>query len=118
MSIEKKRTIFGENKTILKYAGNLFQNVLVKVNASDVTEVDGKRILKGGTILSEDGKIVDGTTITDDNAFGLVYRDIDFTYSNGTETVPVTIFGFIDESVLPEVVSSTAKLKMNMLKFL
>lgn len=118
MSISTTQTIFGENKTILALAGELFQNVNVKVLKADVAEVDGKRILKAGTLLSKEGKIVDGTTITNDKAFGLVYREIDFTNSHGNENVPVTIFGFIKESILPVVIPSAAKSAMPMIKFL
>ncbi|ASN68281.1 hypothetical protein 10S11_19 [uncultured Caudovirales phage] len=118
MSIERKQTYVGENKTILQFAGELFQNMSVKVNKSDVPEVDGKRILKAGTVISKDGKIVDGTKVTNDKACGLVYRDIDFTYSNGTETIPVTIFGFIKESALPKAVSEESKAVMKMIMFM
>lgn len=118
--IENTQTYMGENKTILQFAGELFQNAMVKINKSDVAlDVStGKRILKAGTVISKDGKIVDGTTVTNDKAFGLVYRDIDFTLSNGTETIPVTIFGFIKESTLPNTVPDAAKLAMKMLMFL
>lgn len=118
MSIERKQTYMGENKTILQFAGELFQNVLVKVKKSDVPESDGKRILKAGTIITKDGEIVDGTKITNDKAYGLVYRTIDFTYSNGTETIPVTIFGFVNESALPKAVVEEAKAAMKMIMFM
>ncbi|WP_368488390.1 hypothetical protein [Clostridium sp. BJN0013] len=118
--IENTKTYMGENKTILQFAGELFQNTMVKVNKTDIAldGTTGKRILKAGTIVSKDGKIVDGTTITNDKAFGLVYRDIDFTLSNGTETIPITIFGFINESKLPAAVPTDAKTVMKMLMFL
>ncbi|ENK0558491.1 hypothetical protein FDC49_10495 [Clostridium sporogenes] len=118
MSIERSQSYMGENKTILQFAGELFQNAMVKVKKADVKEADGKRILKSGTVISKDGKIVDGSTVTNDKAFGLVYRDVNLTYSHGTETVPVTIFGFIKESTLPEAVSPEAKTAMKMLMFL
>lgn len=118
MSIEKSKSYMGENKTILALAGELFQNVNVKVAKVDINTslVDG--ILKAGTILSKDGKVVDGTTITDDKSYGLVYSDINFTDSNGKETVPVTIFGFIKESTLPKAPSTAAKMAMKMLLFM
>lgn len=118
MSYETSQTYMGENKTILKFAGELFQNTIVKVAKTDVAEVDGKRILAAGTVISKDGKVVDGTVVTHDKAFGLVYKDVNFTYSSGTETVPVTIFGFIDESALPAEVAAEAKTAMKMLMFL
>lgn len=113
MSYERQQSYMGENKTILQFAGELFQNVSVKVKKVDVPEVNGKRILKAGTILDKNGK-----KVNDGTAFGLVYRDIDFTYSNGTENVPVTIFAFIKTSVLPEVPSDTAKTALKMVQFL
>jgi hypothetical protein len=118
MSIEKSNAYMGENKTILELAGELFQNINVKVSKADISSslVDGR--LKAGTILSKDGKVVDGTTITDDKAYGLVYSDINFTNSNGKETVPVTIFGFIKESTLPKAPSPAAKTAMKMLLFM
>ena len=108
----------GENKTILALAGELFQNVNIKVAKADVPTVDGKKVLAAGTILSKDGKIVDGTTITNDKAFGLVYASKDFTNSNGNESVSVIIFGFIKEANLPATVPAAAKTAMKMLTFL
>lgn len=118
--IENTKTYMGENKTILQFAGELFQNVGIKINSTDfeLDSATGKRIVKAGTVISKDGKIVDGTTITNDKAFGLVYRDVDLTLSNGTETIPVTVFGFINEAVLPAEVPVDAKAAMKMLMFL
>lgn len=111
--VETKQTYMGENKSILQFAGELFQNTMIKVQKTNVPEVNGKRILKAGTIVNATGvKANDGT------AFGVVYRDVDFTLSNGTETIPVTIFGFIKKSALPEVPAETAKTALNMIKFL
>jgi hypothetical protein len=117
--LETKQTYMGENKTILKLAGELFQNVNVKVLAADVAaDSNGKKLLKAGTVFTKNGKIVDGTTITNDQAFGLVYATKDFTHSNGNETVSVLIFGFVDESVLPAAVPAAAKTAMKMVSFL
>ena len=118
MSYENKQTYMGENKTILEFAGELFQNAMVKVKKIDIAEAEGKRVLKAGTIISKDGKVVDGSTVTNDKAFGLVYRDVDFTYSNGTETIPVTIFGFVKEKALPKTVPEEAKTALKMIQFL
>lgn len=114
---ETHKEYSGQSKTILKY-GQHFQNVLVKVNKADVPLKNGKNMLLAGTLLSADGKIVDGTTVTNDKAFGLVYNDRDFTNSNGTETVAVTIFGFIDSKNLPATIPDAAKNVMKMLYFL
>lgn len=117
--ITTQQNHLAQSKTILKYGQN-FQNVIVKVDKADVP-VDsstGTKILRAGTILSQNGKIVDGTTVAGDKAFGLVYNDKDFTNSNGTENVAVTIFGFIDSKVLPAAIPDTAKTAMRMLYFL
>ncbi|WP_443660484.1 hypothetical protein [Clostridium algidicarnis] len=113
MSIETIKTYMGENKTILQFAGELFQNTLIKVKKTDVPEVAGKRILKAGTIVN-----ATGVKANDATAFGVVYRDVDFTLSNGTENIPVTIFGFVKAKALPEVVTAEAKTALNMIKFL
>ncbi|MCT4583767.1 MAG: hypothetical protein N4A54_02480 [Peptostreptococcaceae bacterium] len=113
MSFERKRTVFGENKTILEFAGELFQNAMVKVTSSDFQIKEGKKLLKAGTILSKEGKVVNDAT-----AFGIVYRDVNLTYSNGTETVPVTIFGFVKESALEVKPSQEAKNSMKMIMFM
>jgi hypothetical protein len=111
--IETKKSYMGESKTILQFAGELFQNTSIKVKKIDVAEVDGKRILKAGSIVDNTGKIV-----TDGTAFGLVYRDVNFTLSNGTETIPVTIFGFIKTAALPIAPTELVKTALNMIKFL
>ena len=111
--IETKQSYMGENKTILQFAGELFQNVSVKVKKTDVTEVAGKRVLRAGSIIDNTGKIVaDGTS------FGLVYRDVDFTLSNGNENIPVTIFGFVKTASLPTAPTDLVKTALNMIKFL
>ncbi|MPQ32450.1 hypothetical protein E4V42_13520 [Clostridium estertheticum] len=113
MMLETKQTYMGENKTILQFAGELFQNTSIKVKKSDVVEVASKRILKAGSIVDNTGKIV-----ADETAFGLVYRDVDFTLSNGTENIPITIFGFVKTAALPIVPTELVKSALNMIKFL
>lgn len=108
--------ILGEQKNILALAGELFQNTNIKVNKTDATLTEG--ILLAGTIVDKVGKKVDGTTVTNDKAFGVVYEDVDFTNSHGTEVVPVTIFGFVKESVLPEKPTGEVKAALPMIKFL
>ncbi|SKC70453.1 hypothetical protein [Maledivibacter halophilus] len=112
MSYERSTTIFGKEKTILELAEELFQNTTVKVKASDVPIENGKRILKAGTILSKEGK-----KVNDSSAYGVVYRDVNLTYSNVTETVLVTIFGFVKEAALPVAPSAEAKAAMKMIMF-
>lgn len=118
MSIEKTQNYMGENKTILELAGELFQTTLIKVKKTDIEIQDAKRLLKAGTFISKDGKVVDGSTVSDDKVFGLVYRDVNFTYSNGTETVPVLIFGFVNTKSLPKQPSEEIKKALPMVQFL
>lgn len=118
MSYERTERIMGENKSILLMSGELFQNVPIKVKKADIAASLVNGVLKAGTLLSKDGKVVDGTTVTNDKAFGVVYKDMDFTYSNGNETVSITIFGFINEKALPKEVPLEAKAAMKMLMFL
>lgn len=117
MSLEKKETIFGENKSLLAVAGELFQNIPVKISKSDVTSILEDGVLKAGTPISADGKFVDGTTVTADKTFGLVYRDINFTYSNGNESVPLTVFGFVKSTGLPTSVTNDVKTSLKMILF-
>lgn len=114
----KTETLTAANKTILALAGQLFQTTNVKVAKTNVTSKLDAGVLKAGLVLTKDGKYVDGTTVTADKAFGLLYKDVDFNNSTGTETVSVLIFGFVKESILPEVVPAGAKTAMKMVQFL
>lgn len=118
MSYEKTESYMGKNESILALAGELFQNTSVKVAKADVATYLTDNVLKAGTPLSKDGKVVDGTTVTADKAFGLLYRDVDFTYCNGNESVPVTIFGFIKSDLMPASVTDTVKAAFKMIQFL
>lgn len=103
--------ILGSQKNILALAGELFQNTNIKVNKTVATLKEG--ILEAGTIIDRTGK-----KATDGTAFGVVYEDVDFSNSSGTEVVPVTIFGFIKESVLPEKPTTEVKTALKMIQFL
>ncbi|NOH14866.1 hypothetical protein [Clostridium cochlearium] len=103
--------ILGAQKNILALAGALFQNTNIKVSKTAITLKDG--ILEAGTIVDNTGK-----KVTDGTAFGIVYEDVDFNNSSGTEVVPVTIFGFVKESVLPEKPTAEVKAALPMIKFL
>lgn len=118
MSIEKRKTLFGENKSILAMAGELFQNIPVKVKKSDVESILEDGILKAGTPFSADGKYVDGTTVTADKAAGLLYKDVNFTYSNGKESVSLTVFGFVKNEGLPASVTDSVKKALKMILFI
>lgn len=104
-------SILGAQKNILALAGELFQNTNIKVSKTDTTLTEG--ILLAGTIVDKTGK-----KVTDGTAFGVVYEDVDFNNSSGTEVVPVTVFGFIKESSLPEKPATEVKAALPMIKFL
>lgn len=118
MSFEKTETYMGENKSILMFAGELFQNLSVKVAKADVKTYLTDNVLVAGTPISAEGKVVDGTTVTADKAIGLLYRDINFKYSNGNESVPVTIFGFVKASSISELVTDDVKTALKMIQIL
>lgn len=103
--------ILGSQKNILALAGELFQNTNIKVSKITTTLKEG--VLEAGTIVDKTGK-----KANDDTAFGVVYEDVDFNNSHGTEVVPVTIFGFVKESALPEKPTTEAKAALKMIQFL
>lgn len=108
---QSSKAILDSQVNILKYT-QLFLPVSIKVAKSSTT-LDANGILPAGTIVDQTGKVVNDAT-----AFGVVYEDVDFNNSMGTELVSVVIFGFIDTSKLPVAPSDTAKTAMNMIKFL
>ncbi|MGL5714189.1 MAG: hypothetical protein ACRCX2_14310 [Paraclostridium sp.] len=106
---QSTKTIGCEQNNILELAGQLFQSTNIKIDKSKV--VDGK--ILAGTIVDNTGAKANTA-----NAFGLVYEDVDFTNSNGTEIVSVLIFGFVKSSALPEAPTNEAKAALPMIKFL
>ena len=118
MSYEKSESYMGENKSILMFAGELFQNMPVKIAKTDVTTYLTDDVLKAGTPISKDGKVVDGTTVTADKAIGLLYKDISFKYCNGNVSAPVTIFGFVKASSVSALVTAGVKIALKMIQIL
>lgn len=121
MSYEKKQTYMGENKTILEVAGELFQTIPIKVLKTDISSTLVNGIYKSGTIVDKLGKpaAITGTEPNKvSNAFGILYRDINFTNSNGKETIPILIFGFVDEKTLPTTPEPEHKVALKMIQFL
>lgn len=103
--------IMDSQVNILKY-NQYFLTVNLKV-AKTATTLNAKGILPAGTIVDSTGKVVNDAT-----AFGIVYEDVDFNNSMGTENVAVLIFGFVDTSKLPTAPADTAKTALNMIKFM
>lgn len=112
---QSTRIIMGNQKNILALAGQLFQNTNIKVAKTAATLTDG--VLPAGTIVDKTGKSVN-TSLLGATAFGIVYEDVDFNNSKGTEVVPVTIFGFVKEKALPEVPVVEVKAALKMIQFL
>jgi hypothetical protein len=113
---QSSRTLMGEQKNILALAGQLFQNTNIKVTKT-VTTLNAEGILPAGAIVDKTGKVVN-TAELGATAFGIVYEDVDFNNSKGTEVVPVTIFGFIKASELPEAPVAEVKTALKMIQFL
>lgn len=112
---QSSKTIGLDQKNILALAGQLFQNTNIKVSKSVATLTEG--VLLAGTIVDKTGKTVNDSGLGS-TAFGIVYEDVDFNNSKGTEVVPVTIFGFVKENSLPAVPVAEAKAALKMIKFL
>lgn len=107
---QSSKKIFGEQKNILEVAGQMFTTIPIKVNKSALS---GETLLKAGTIIDKTGQKVNDAT-----AFGIVYEDVDFTDTKGTEVVPVLVFGFVKESALPVQPETAAKTALKMILFL
>jgi len=108
---QSRYSITGAQKNILAFHG-LYLNTNIKVNKSDAT-LDANEILPAGTIVDKAGK-----TAADATAFGVVYEDVDFKDSQGTEIVPVTIFGFVNVHELPVQPSAAVITALKMIQFI
>jgi len=114
---QSTRTISVGQKDIREIAGDHFVNINIKVAKTDVAAklVDG--VLLAGTLVDKDGKPANGTT-----SFGILFEDIDFNNSMGTEILPVMIHGFVNKGKIEEysgdTVSTEAIAALNMIKFL
>ena len=113
--------IGGEQKQIRKLSGPLFQNINIKISKDTKAIADFLKLnnntIPTGTIVNKEG-----IPVNDNTAFGIVYNDLDFTNSRGTEILSVCIFGFLDLEKIIQYSKVTpteeAKVSMNMIKFL
>lgn len=111
-------------KTILVDEQNSTAFSCVLTN-TDVTEQDGKKIIKAGTPIHGDLTArntpftVAKTTTGTSNAVGVCTHDVDVT--NGNANGGVIVFGFIDVSKLDSdvqaMITTEVKTALNMIKF-
>lgn len=112
MSMSKTRTILHFSKNILRN-GTHFNNVSVKVNTSLATVINGRKIIKAGTIVGADGTKQNGV-----NSYGIVYEDIDCTNElKSFIYVPVVVHGVVELGRLPEAPTAEAKTALHSIVF-
>lgn len=95
---------YQNTKEILKY--DHFVSEAVVLTQSNATEVDGKKIVKAGTILPAN----------DATAKGIILYDVDVT--NSDETGALVIHGFIDKTKIPTQPDAAAITALPMIKFI
>lgn len=88
-------TIGAAQKDIRAIAGDHFITIPMKITKNTVNAKLVNGILEAGTLLTAKGETVT-TNGTSSNAFGIVFTDVDFNDSKGTEVVPVLIHGVVD----------------------
>lgn len=97
-------TEYSSRKEILKY--DHYVSEAVVLTQANSTTVDGKKIVKAGTILPANNA----------TAKGVVLYDVDVT--NGDEVGSLVIHGFIDKSKIPTQPDATAVTALPMIKFI
>lgn len=95
---------YSNTKEILKY--DHFVSEAVSLTQASSTTVDGKKIVKAGTILPAN----------DATAKGVVLYDVDVT--NGDEVGSLVIHGFIDKTKIPTAPDALAIAALPMIKFI
>lgn len=106
-----------KQKNLRAIAGDHYVNVNIKVTKSAVTAKLVNGILPAGTVMTATG-IVAG----EDNAYGVLFADLDFNNSKGTEIASVLIHGFLNKEKVTEyagIAPTAAQITLlNMIKFL
>lgn len=82
-------------KNILAIAGDHFITIPMKVTKTNVNDKLVNGVLEAGTLLNNKGSNVT-TNVGSSDAWGIVFTDVDFNDSKGTEVVPVLIHGVVD----------------------
>lgn len=114
---QSSKTISVGQKDIREIAGDHFVNINIKVAQTDVAAKLVNGVLLAGTLVDKDGKPANGAT-----SYGILFEDIDFNDSMGTEILPVMIHGFVNKAKIEEysgdTVAAEAITALNMIKFL
>lgn len=107
MAVEYKYQDYTTGKQILVFPDH-YVGVAHTFNQNDAAAVtvDGRKIIKAGTIYPAN----DGTAI------GVVFSDMDVT--DGDRTGTIIIHGFIKKAALPQAPTPAAITALNMIKFL
>ena len=82
-------------KNILAIAGDHFITIPMKVTKTNVNDKLVNGVLEAGTLLNNKGSKVT-TNVGSSDAWGIVFTDVDFNDSKGTEVVTVLIHGVVD----------------------
>lgn len=88
-------TIGAAQKNILAIAGDHFITIPMKVTKTNVNDKLVNGVLEAGTLLNNKGNKVT-TSGESSDAWGIVFTDVNFNDSKGTEVVPVLIHGVVD----------------------
>lgn len=97
-------TNYTNTKEILKYDHYISETVVLK--AENGSNVEGKIIVKAGTILPTN----------DEKARGVLLYDVDVT--NGEQQASLVIHGFVDKAKLPVQPSASAVSAIPLIKFI
>lgn len=107
MAVEYKYQDYTTGKQILVFPDH-YVGVAHTFNQNDATAVtvDGRKIIKAGTIYPAN----------DETAIGVVFSDMDVT--DGDRTGTIIIHGFIKTAALPQAPTPEAITALNMIKFM
>lgn len=94
---QSSKTISIGKKDIRDIAGEHYINLNFKVKKTDVQSklVDG--VLPAGTLVNSTG-----IPANDATTYGVLFNEIDFNDSKGTEILPILVHGFLNKTRLKE----------------
>lgn len=110
--------VIGQGVDIRALAGSLYQTTNIKSTKTAVNANLSNGILKAGLAIKADGTVsTDGA-----GAYGILFADVDFNGSTGTEILPVCIFGFLSKSKIKAntgaEVNATTITNLSLIKFM